>query len=253
MALISELSSKDLIDLQNEVAARVEGCSSLEEAAQRYMSTLFEALSESIALVRLFASIPYKDLPEKSRGFVRSLAESASIAELIHDETLVLSLLGSRGEKSEWNDRRNSKGHTGIPLVSAAFIDRIPMMARLLKELGAGIDWIDAQDTELVARTFQNLSGVFYVRDARTEVDSQNRAIIAAQDFVEAHCIKTVFGIGGCYLGTSLFFTTIVFVRDFLERETVERFMLQTSKFKTCSLELVDEGRIFAHDKAEKG
>ncbi len=120
------------------------------------------------------------------------------------------------------------------------------MMSRLLKQLGCGIDWIDSTDTELVAKTFKNLSGVFFVQDASTENDNEGRRIIAAQDFVAEENVKTVFGIGGCYLGTSIFFTTIVFVREFLDKERVERFMLQANKFKTATLRLVTEGKIFA-------
>ena len=246
MGLISKLSLQDLIELQDKIAAKASGCAALEDAAQQYMSILYETLSDSIVLARLFAAIPFGELPERNREFVTSLAESAGIEELIRDQTLVLSLLGSRGHKPEWNDRRNSQGHVGIPLASSDFIDRIPMMSRLLKQLGAGIDWIDANDTGLVAKTFERMSGVFHVRDAKAEVDNQGRKIIAAQDFVEAESIKTVFGIGGCYLGTSLFFTTIVFAREFLEKDVVERFMLQANKFKTATLSLASEGKVFA-------
>lgn len=245
MAPISELSLGDLIRLQNVVAERVVGCATLEEAAQRYMSALYEYSSESIVLARFFAALPFEVLPERNKEFVSNLAEPAGLSEQIHPGTLVLTLLGSRGSRPEWNDRRNSSGHVGIPLASAEFIDRIPMMSRLLKQLGAGIDWIDDDDTTLVARTVENLSGVFHVRDARSELDSKGRKIISAQDFVEDENIRTVFGIGGGYIGTSLFFTTVLFLREFLEKEVVERFMLQANKFKTVTLDIVDEGRIF--------
>ena len=246
MGLISKQSLQDFVELHDKIAERVSGHAALDHAAQQYMSILYETFSESIVLARLFATISFGELPETNREFVMGLAESAGIAGLIENRTLVLSLLGSRGHKSEWNDRRNSQGHVGIPLASSDFIEKIPMMSRLLKQLGAGIDWIDTNDTELVARVFENLSGVFYVRNARVEVDKQGRKIIAAQDFVEAYNIKTVFGIGGCYLGTSLFFTTIVFLREFLEKDMVDRFMLQANKFKTATLDIVDEGKIFA-------
>ncbi|MFH1740794.1 MAG: hypothetical protein ABIH23_17440 [bacterium] len=242
---MSKLSLQDLVGLQNRVAEEVAGCAALEDAAQQYISILYDTLSESIVLARFFATIPFEELPGPNKEFVINLAQESGIRELIGDRTLVLSLLGSRGAKTEWNDRCKSRGHVGIPLASSDFIDRIPMMSRLLKQLGVGIDWIDSNDTGLVAKTFENLSGVFYVRDARSEVDNQGRRIIAAQDFVEEENIKTVFGIGGCYMGTSLFFTTIIFVREFLDRQLVERFMLQANKFKTATLTLVDEGRIF--------
>lgn len=245
MTLISKLSLEDLVDLQNKIAGQVAGSTALEGAAQKYMSILYETLSESIILARLFATIPFEELPEPSKEFVTNLAQSAGISELIKERTRVLSLLGTRGAKHEWNDRHNSQGHVGIPLASSDFIDSIPMMSRLLKQLGAGIDWIGTNDTELVASTYKNRSGVFYVRDAKTEVDNKGRKIIAAQDFVEEEKVKTVFGIGGCYMGTSLFFTTIIFVREFLDKDIVERFMLQANKFKTATLSFVHDRRIF--------
>ncbi len=246
MTQITELSLKDLVGLQNKIAEQVVKHTTLEAAAQEYMSILYDTLSESLVLSRLFATIPFEELPEPNRTFVLSLAQSAGITELIHDKTMVLSLLGSRGTKPEWNDRRKSQGHVGIPLASSDFIDKIPMMSRLLKQLGAGIDWIDAHDTELVAKTFENLSGVFFVRDAKSEVDNQGRKIIAAQDFVEEEKVKTVFGIGGGYLGSSVFFTTIIFVREFVDKDLASRFMLQANKFKTATMGLVNEGKIFA-------
>lgn len=246
MTLISEFSLADYVWLHDRVANQLVGCTSLEEAAQRYMSVLYESLHQSVVLARLFVTLPFSTLPESSKSFVMNLAQSAGIADQIRDETLVLSLMGTRGDKPEWNDRLNSKEHLAIPLVSSDFVGSISMVSRLLKQLGVDLAWIDSNDTRLVARTFENVSGVFHVRDARTEVDSQKRKIIAAQDFVEAEGIKTVFGVGGCYLGTSVFFVSVVFLREYIERESAERFILQANKFKTATLFLVDEGKLFA-------
>lgn len=246
MGKIKNLSRESFLKLQDKITDNLIGCNTLEESAQKYMTILYEELSESIILARLFATVPIFGLPEENKKFVIDLAQSAKITGLIKGDTLVLSLLGTKGKKQEWNDRKKSKGHVGIPLASSDFIGRIPMMSRLLKELGAGIDWIDRTDTELVAKTFENISGVFYVCDAGTELDNKGRKIIAAQDFVKAEGVKTVFGIGGCYMGSSLFFTTIIFLRETIEKDSAERFMLQANKFKTATLNLVDEGRIFA-------
>ncbi|KPA16249.1 histidine kinase [Candidatus Magnetomorum sp. HK-1] len=209
------------------------------------MSILYDELSESIILTRLFAAIPFSNIPESNKKFVRNLAYSAGIEDLIKEKSLIHTLIGTRGTKPEWDNRHQSKGHIGIPLVSSEFIDRVPMMSRLLKQLGAGIDWIDSNDTELVKKTVGNFSGIFYVRDARSEVDNLGRKIIAAQDFVESEDVKTVFGFGGCYLHTSLFFTTIIFVREYLEEEQVKKFMMQTNLFKTATLSLSSENKIF--------
>ncbi len=245
MAHLNRFSIQDFTNLQSKIKDYHSTCSCLADAAQQYMSTLYEELEESIILARLFATIPFRNLPGSNQAFVNSLADSADIRGLMTNDTLVLSLLGSRGKKTEWNDRRNSKGHIGIPLTSSAFMNKIPMMSRLLTQLGAEIDWIDKADTKLVARVFKNISGVFFVKDAGTEVDSQGRKIIAAQDFVEKEGVKSVFGIGGCYVDTTIFFTTIIFLRETIDKELAERFEFQANKFKIATMGFVVADRIF--------
>ena len=165
---------------------------------------------------------------------------------MLNDRTVILSLLGTRGRESEWNDRRTSQGHAGIPLASAEFIDSIPMVSRLLKELGAGIDWIDKEDTKIVVRTKGNMAGVFFVLDAKTATDHQGRKIISAQDFVEEYGVKTVFGFGGLYGVGNTFITTIFFSNETLERWQVEQLMFFINMFKSATTVLVLQGKIFA-------
>ena len=245
MARISRLSPKDITDLQKKIGNFEGRCDTLADAAQEYMSILYDELKESIILARLFATIPFEDLPEPNQAFVMELARSGGVSELIKIDTLVLSLLGTKGAKPDLKDRRESKVHVGIPLASSDFMDRIPMMSRLLTQLGAGIDWIDKTDTKLVASVFKSVSGVFYVEDAETEVDSKGRKIIAAQDFVREESVKSVFGIGGCYIDTSIFFTTIIFLRETIEKKDAERFEFQANKFKIATMRFVLTGRIF--------
>lgn len=246
MSLLSQVSLQDLAKIQNKIFDQTKKSQSLEHAAHEYVAGLYGEFSESIVLVRHFVTIPFEKLPNFNKDFVLKLADTAGISEKIKNDTPVLSLLGTCGEVDDWNDRLKSKGHIGIPLVSADFIDKIPMMSRLLKQLGVSLDWIDSKDTSLVLKTFGNLSGVFYVSDAKTELDNQGRKIIASQDFVEKYGVKTVFGIGGCYLGTTKFFTTILFLRETINKELAERFMLQANKFKTSTHELVESGKIFS-------
>jgi hypothetical protein len=244
MAMISTLSYTDIVDLQKRIKD-IGGCDTLADAAQQYVSILYDELKDSIILTRLFATIPFENLPESNKEFVISLAQSSDLSKQIKNDTLVLSLLGTRGAKPEWNDRLESKGHVGIPLASSDFIDRIPMVSRLLTQLGAGIDWIDKADTKIVANVFKNISGVFYVKDAETEVDSKGRKIIPAQDFVIEEGVKSVFGIGGCYVNTSLFFTSIIFLRESIEKRVAEQFEFHANKFKIATIGPVVKGRIF--------
>ena len=135
MTKISETTLEALNEFQANLGG-VRGKEYLEESAQVLMDLLYERFSESIILTRLFATVPYGKLPAANKQFVDNLANSAGITDLIKDTTLVLSLLGTRGKEPEWDNRRSSQGHVGIPLASADFIDAIPMMSRLLKELG---------------------------------------------------------------------------------------------------------------------
>jgi hypothetical protein len=244
MTAIGNLSSRDVLEFQKKVLGLGDKHDTLADAAQEYVSILYEQFKDSVVLTRLFATIPLKDLPEANRESAVSLARANGMVKQLKEDTLVLSLLGSRGARPEWNDRRASKGHVGIPLASSDFVDRIPMISRLLSQLGAGIDWIDRNDTQLVSSVFKSISGVFYVNDAATETDSRGRRIISAQDFVEKEGVKTVFGIGGCYVGTSLFFANIVFLREYVKKGIAEQFMSSASKFKIATMGPVVNGRI---------
>ena len=246
MTKISQLTRQQYLDIQESIPEQVAHCSSLEEAAQKYVSVLYDSLEESVVLARLFATLPLSELGETQQAFVRDLAQSSVGDEPLPPSTNVLTLMGSRGVMPDWNDRKKSDGHVGIPLVSSEFIEQIPMMSRLLHSLGAGLDWIDSSDSDMVVRTVGQMTGVFYVADASSEIDQKGRKIIAAQDFVDEHQVKTVFGIGGGYLGTSLFFTTILFLRETVDKEITQRFMLQANKFKTATLDLAISGKFFS-------
>jgi hypothetical protein len=249
MSKISETTLSSLSTFRSKMGESIEGCAYLEEAAQKFTDAIYEEFKDSIVLVRLFAAIPFGDLPASNQAFVTDLAASAGISHLVEDQTLVLSLLGTRGERTTWNSRHNSQGHVGIPLASADFIEAIPMMSRLLKELGLNLDWIDSGDTEIVAKTIGTMAGVFYVPDARTAVDHRGRKIIAAQNFVAEYDVRTVFGLGGSYLyagGSSTFLTNIVFTRETLEKRQVERFIPLVNEFKTATAGLDASGKVFA-------
>jgi hypothetical protein len=236
---ISEAKNATYQDFQERMRQGIERLGSFEEAAQQFTSALYEQFNESVVLVRLFATIPHGELPPQNKSFVEKLAESKGVGALLHDETPVLSLLGTTGEQSVWNDRRNSQGHVGIPLVSAAFIDAIPMMSRLLKQLGLGLDWIDRADTEVVKHTVGSMSGIFFVPDAKSEVDQKGRKIIAAQDFVDKYHVKTVLGFGGGYMGTSTFSVTIIFLRETLTDAQARQFSAGMSFFKASTVDLI--------------
>ncbi len=241
MAKIANATFQEFKAVQGEIIDRIQGLKSFEEAAQTYTATIYKHFKDSIVLVRYFATVPYEELPAQNKNFVDRLASSKSVSDLIHPQTLILSLLGSSGVEGNWNDRKKSQGHVGIPLISSKFIKEIPMMARLLKQLGAGLDWIDSSDTKIVEKTMGLMSGMFFVPEAATEVDNHGRKIIAAQDFVKSHNVRAVFGFGGGYLGTKTMVVTIIFLREAIEKKQTEFLASAMSRFRTVTAHLVKE------------
>ena len=246
MSKISTIEVTQLAPVLGKVKEKSSGCQTLEEAAQRVADVFYNEFSDSIALVRMYATVPFGKLPAANSAFVSKLAQTNGITHLMKDNTLVLSLLGTRGIKPAWNDRRQSQGHVGIPLASAAFIDKIPMMSRLLKEVGMDLDWIDRHDVDIVMKAMGRTSGVFYVQDARTAVDQHGRKIIAAQDFVEAQQVQTVFGLAGGYATSQVFVTLIVFCRESLAKTQAALFTPVITGFKANTMTLASSGAIFA-------
>lgn len=242
-----EISSVDIgtiFSLTKRITDETKDCSTLAEAAQTTTSLLYETFAGSIALARLFVTVPFGKLPLENRRFVNHLAENKGIIAEIGDETPVLSLLGTRGKMPNWNDRRLSAGHIGIPLTSSAFINEIPMIANLLQNMGVNLTSFDHQDMHLVTKTIIT-SAIFYVEDAAKTVDKQGRKIIAAQDFVDEHGIKTVFGLGGTYTMADVFLTLIIFCRETVEKSRAERLVSVLAAVKANSLSLVSRDAFF--------
>ncbi len=244
MSSLSDSSTADVKNFGDRLQLELNVCGHLQEAAQKCARLLYEEFRESIVLARVFVTLPFQDLSPPVKTFVNGLAGAKGLLPLLRDDTQVLSLMGTCGAEAEWNERLKSKGHLGIPLLSASFVESIPMVARMMSDMGIGSDWFDKLEPDILVRSLGRAAGVFYVRDAKTWLDGRNRKIVSAQDFVTAHDIKTVFGLGGSYLNGS-FVTMIMFTRETIEQSQAEAFMRLVSSFNTATLSLVMYGAIF--------
>ena len=245
MARISDYSWGDILSIQDGVREALRGSGCLESAAQRAANKIYDALSDSIALVRLFATITFRSLPPDIRESVQQMVRAQNPEPVIHEDTLVLTLLGSRGVETRWNSRRDSAAHAGIPLISRQFVEGIPMVARLLHELGVDLRWFDQDDMTLVERKLAaGLAGFFHVADAATAIDRDGRKIIPSQDFVGAYGIKTVFGLGTVYT-SGMILSVVVFARDTLEKHQLEQYMPLINCIKAGTASLVKSGQLF--------
>lgn len=245
MSTLSNYSSAEIINFRGRLQQQLEGCADLQEASQKYIRLFYAEFQESVVLARLFLTVPLEALPSRDQAFVTNLAAAEGIGHLLNGKTLVLSLLATCGGQPGWNDRYQSQGHLGIPLVTASFVESIPMVSRLMHDMGIGLAWLDEPEQDFVVKSLGQIAGVFYVRDAKTRLDRQHRKIVSAQDFVAAHDVRTVFGLGGSYLNGS-FVTTIVFTRETIERSQIEGFLLLVNTFKVATMSLVMQGKIFS-------
>lgn len=233
--------------LWQQVAAEISAAEHLEAAAQTMARTLFERFPESVALARAFVTVPLEALPPPNLMFVRGLADRAGILADLKPTTPVLSLIGTFGTEAAWCDRRRSQGHIGIPLVSAAFVDGIPMVSRLLQQLGMELGWLERGDTAIIGKVLGSATGVFFVGEASQETDRQGRKVIAAQDFVADHRIRSVFGFGGSYFGGSIV-TFILFCTRTIERAVAQRFAPLANLFKGATVGLAGQTSVFSAD-----
>jgi len=244
VSTLSNCSPTEIRNLIDRIQSDLKNCARLQVAAQECARLLYEEFAESIVLARVFMTLPFKGLTPRGKAFVTELAGTKQIQHLLNDKTQVLSLLGTYGVRPEWRDRFQSRGHLGIPLLSASFIESIPMVSRLMSDMGINTEWFDVTEPDVLVKSLGRAAGVFYVRDARTWLDHRNRKIVSAQDFVEEHNVKTVFGLGGSYLNGN-FVAVIIFTRETLEQAQAEAFMALVNTFKATTMRLAMDGDIF--------
>ncbi|MBW2244977.1 MAG: hypothetical protein JRH01_23600 [Deltaproteobacteria bacterium] len=244
---IGEATPVAITDLWGRVESRVRSAGNLAEAAQELAKELHLCFEASVALARVFFTVPYGSLPEDRQEFVRALARPSGAVVDLNSTTQVLSLVGTHGDQKDWNDPGKSRDHLGIPLISAQFVGGIPMISRLLRELKVPLDWIDTHDAAVIQKTLGESSSLFFVDDAGVATDDDGRKIIAARDFVADYKIQSVFGIGGAYSGGEML-VTVVFNHDRFERENAEQFLPLATLFKSNTERLVAQRRIFAED-----
>ena len=119
------------------------------------------------------------------------------------------------------------------------------MISRLLKELGVPIEWVDSHDSQVIVQTIGSAAGLFFVENAAEATGHKGRKIIAAQDFVSDHKVKSVFGTGGAYQdGRTI--TVVLFCRDSFALAVAERFLDLTSSFTGRTNSLAVSKKSFA-------
>lgn len=208
------------------------GASSMEEVAGRVVRWLHEHLSlpddggRACALVRMFVTMPYASLEAEQQDFARALLGGAPGNPAMK----CLTLLASAGELEPWNSRHASAGHKALPLMSGQGIERSPMIAQLIRQLGVELETLLSPDFDVMVDAAQRSFNVFHIHEA------EGSPYIPAQaEFVVPHRIRSVIGFGGV-LPPGEMFATILFARTPIPREIADLFKTVALNVKVALL-----------------
>lgn len=190
-------SLRDMAECSARVRRLGHGAGSMEEAAGRIVTYLYNDLADhrsgqrACALVRFYKTHPYGLLDAGRRRFASRLLDVDA-----PPSTRCLTLLATTGDEPAWRSVAESRGHQAIPLESAEAAARMPMAVRLVTKLG--ID-LGAAPPRAPVVDLQPVH-VFHVPEAAGSPD------VPTQDtFVSRHGIRSVLGFGGLFPAGDLF------------------------------------------------
>jgi hypothetical protein len=212
----------------------------LEDAAGSIVRYFHQSLADpatgepECALVRFYKTHPYGALEPGLRAFARGRLQYEPDAAM-----KCLVLLATAGEEPAWNSRHRSRGHQAIPLPSEQIVERAPMIAQLIRQLGLDIATVLSPHSELLGELQGKTYNVFYVPRA-----PGSDAIPAQDDFVRPYGIRSVLGCGGMNI-TGELYALILFSRAEIPRETADRFRNIALDLK-MAISAFAENRVFA-------
>jgi hypothetical protein len=197
-----------------------EGATHRQAAAERVVSFVYENFRRGdtdepgCVLVRCFQTCPYARLPLEYQFAADGLLDLSPSNRGMR----CLALLATRGSKLVWNDVATSIHHQCIPLPSVEVLNRAPMIARLLEQLGVPLESVVAppDSPDFVLDQTPGGFNVFHV-----ECALGSPAIPAQDDFVAPYNVQSVVGMGGVLPDGELF-VVLLFTRVPILHETAD-------------------------------
>lgn len=238
------MASTGLDAIEASMARRLRAGATLQHAANAFVDALVARAPRTTVLARVLVTRPYRELPPAEQAFADGLARTHGVRNRLRPETPVLALLATRGREPAWNDPRLSRSHRAVPLTDGPFVRTMPMVGRMLEDLGFPVDGLGPSPERYGARLGDRAMGVFHVPDASAP---EAAGMMSSRDFVVSHGIRSVFGLGSVYLDGSVL-VVLVFSRDIADRETVVRLAPLAAALKQRTYAAVAAGRIFDAD-----
>jgi len=217
---LENFKMSEMIEVGRQLRSLGDEADCMEASAERIVGYLYNALADSAtgvrdcALVRLYKTHEYGTLEPAQQAFASGLLDEPPPSA----DMKCLTLLASIGDEPGWCARQTSAGHQAIPLPSRQFVESIPMIARLIQQLGMKIEDVIDPDPKFLLDSDQHAYNVFFVPDV---LDSPH--VPAQDDFVVPYHIKSAIGFGGM-LPTGNLFVVILFTRVPVNEHTAQLF-----------------------------
>ena len=231
---LRQLSVADTLSCSAQLRLAIDGQATVEATARKACSFLYTAFADvegktAIPLVRLYITHPYAKLPPEDQRFAGKLLNAPAARWPL---LKCLTLLATRGDQEDWNDRTRSRGHRAIPLPTTATLEQAPMIAQLFLQMGVELSNVLRAEPVLFPDLARKTYNVFHVPKAL------GSAYIPAQDeFVRRHAIESVVGFGGA-LPWGEHFAVVLFSRAVISTKVASRFKSFALDLKARMLKL---------------
>lgn len=219
---LNKFGLKEMTVCQSVLRQSGSNAECMEDVANNVVQYLYDNLidgttgEKACSLVRFFKTHDYETLEEDLKGFAKNILKSSGVNESL--DMKCLTLLATAGEKPDWNKRQKSNGHKAIPLPSKEFVERLPMIANLIRQLKLEISKVLKPDPGFILDASDSDCGVFYIPNAEG-----NEMIPEQENFVKPLGLKSVLGFGGV-LPSGNFFAVILFSKVKISQQTANLF-----------------------------
>ena len=232
---LGDFSLRDMAECAARVRRLGQGASSMEEAAGRIVTYLYDDLADhrsgqrACALVRFYKTHPYGLLDAGRRRFASPRAAGETPPDARY-----LALLATAGDEPAWRSVAGSRGHQAIPLDTAENAARVPMVHCLMNQLGLGFRAAPSTSSSVTVAVDTHPSN-----GARTHGAASCSDVLIQEPFGSSHGVRSVLGFGG-QLPAGDLFAVVLFTRVPIEAGA-------RALFKTLALAVKVSLMAFAH------
>jgi hypothetical protein len=229
---IADFTLKDMVEISAALRSMGSGAARMEDAADKIVHYLYENLTDTesggknCVLVRFFLTRTYGELDRERKEFARKLLNEPPESPAMK----CLVLMATAGTEPAWNSPKTSRGHKVIPLESEQFIEAVPMVWDIIRQMGLDVKTLLRPDPSVVMDMAKTTYNVACIPDA---VGNPN--IPAQKDFVIPYGVRSEIGLGGILPSGNLF-VIIIFSRVPVTRQTADMFKPLTLSVKVAVL-----------------